>query len=389
MKYRNFFFYVIITMFVIVSGCASTPLIKASADGDSSAVQQLINQGANINEPDSGGYTPLMHAIWSEKTETAKVLINKGADINAKDKNGYTPLLWASSYGNLDIAKLLIDKGADVNAKGNDKSTPYLLAILANNTELAQLLVNKGADLNIINKQGGDALIDAVDKGSYKLTELLLDKGANVNSKDFTNTTPIMHAVLRTTNEKLISLLIERGANLDEKDDEGYTPLEYALYVRKFALAEEIKKGMAYVRKDMPGAKIVFIREAEFLSTAQDVFIYIDDKIVANLYSENSTEYIDINSGKCTLSIKGSNLAGNYVKSFDAVAGQTYYFEVTRRAGNIIAGVVGGAVGVLVDRAIQGDEAGIFKITQLEESVAKEKIKAINEKRKSTAPNRT
>lgn len=377
MKYRNFFFYVITTMFVIVSGCASTPLIKASADGDSLAVQQLINQGANINEPDSGGYTPLMHAIWSEKTETAKVLINKGADINAKDKNGYTPLLWASSYGNLDIAKLLIDKGADVNATGNDKSTPYLLAILANNTELAQLLVNKGADLNIINKQGGDALIDAVDKGSYKLTELLLDKGANVNSKDFTNTTPIMHAVLRTTNEKLVSLLIERGANLDEKDDEGYTPLEYALYVRKFALAEEIKKGMAYVRKDMPGAKIVFIREAEFLSTAQDVFIYIDDKIVANLYSENSTEYIDINSGKCTLSIKGSNLAGNYVKSFDAVAGQIYYFEVTRRAGNIVAGVVGGAVGVLVDRAIQGDEAGIFKITQLEESLAKEKIKAI------------
>lgn len=274
------------------------------------------------------------------------------------------------------------DKGANVNSKDSREATALMHAVWNGKSDLAKLLINKGADVNAKDKQKGDALIYAVDNGDYELTELLLDKGANVNSKDFTNTTPIMHAVLRTTNEKLVSLLIERGANLDEKDDEGYTPLEYALYVRKFALAEEIKKGMAYVRKDMPGAKIVFIREAEFLSTAQDVFIYIDDKIVANLYSENSTEYIDINSGKCTLSIKGSNLAGNYVKSFDAVAGQTYYFEVTRRAGNIVAGVVGGAVGVLVDRAIQGDEAGIFKITQLEESLAKEKIKAINEKRK-------
>ena len=41
-----------------------------------------------------------------------------------------------------------------------------------------------------------DALIYTVDKGNYEMTELLLDKGANVNSKDYSNATPIIHAVI-------------------------------------------------------------------------------------------------------------------------------------------------------------------------------------------------
>jgi len=378
MKHRNLLYASLIAIFLILSGCAAkTPLIIASKDGDSSAIQRLLNEGANINEPDSNGNTPLMYAIWEGKVDVVKSLLQSGADIKAKDKNGYNALLHAIDYADYKIVKLLLDRGADVNSKDNKEVTALMRAVYNAKSDIAKHLIELGADVNAKDNQKGDALIYAVDNGDYELTELLLDKGANVNSKDFTNTTPIMHAVLRTTNEKLVSLLIKRGAILNEKDDEGYTPLEYALYVRKFALAEEIKKGMAYVRKDMPGAKIVFIREAEFLSTAQDVFIYIDDKIVANLYSENSTEHIDINSGKCSLKVKGGTLEGNYVKSFDAVAGQTYYFEVSRRVGNIVTGAVGGAVGILAERAIQGDEAGIFKITQLEESVAKEKIKAI------------
>lgn len=164
MKHRSLYFAFVIAIFLITSGCTiKTPLIKATASGDSLAVQKLINEGANINEPDSRGYTPLMHAIWSKKTETVKVLIDKGADINAKDKkNGYTPLLWAAIFGYSDIAELLIDKGADTHAIGNDGNTPFSVAVRYNITDIVKLLIDKGVDISKENVEGLPALDYAI-----------------------------------------------------------------------------------------------------------------------------------------------------------------------------------------------------------------------------------
>ena len=54
MKHRHLLYASLIAIFIVLSGCATTtPLINASAYGDSSAVQKLIKEGANINEPDS------------------------------------------------------------------------------------------------------------------------------------------------------------------------------------------------------------------------------------------------------------------------------------------------------------------------------------------------
>ena len=67
MNHHNIYFAFIIAIFFIFSGCAAkSPLIHASAGGDSLAVQKLINEGTYINEPDCRGYTALMYAIWLE-----------------------------------------------------------------------------------------------------------------------------------------------------------------------------------------------------------------------------------------------------------------------------------------------------------------------------------
>ena len=45
---------------LLISGCAAkTPLIKASAEGDTFATEKLVREGANIDEADDNGYTPL------------------------------------------------------------------------------------------------------------------------------------------------------------------------------------------------------------------------------------------------------------------------------------------------------------------------------------------
>ena len=118
MKHRILLFVVTIIILLIVSGCSSTtPLIKASTQGNYLSVQKLINEGANINEPDSNGMTPLMHAILCQNVEAIETLIKKGADLSIKDKSGYTALYYAVYNNNYTIVKSLIDNGADVNAQ--------------------------------------------------------------------------------------------------------------------------------------------------------------------------------------------------------------------------------------------------------------------------------
>jgi hypothetical protein len=329
----------------IAYGCAGNKpgIISAAGSGDMNTVKRLQAEGQSINEADSSGVTPLMYAISSKNKDVAKYLIESGADIKAKDKKGCDALIYAVDIGQVEIVNTLLDRGANIESKDQTNSTP---------------------------------LSHAIYFGHDDITKLLIERGANIESKDWTGATPIINAIKLSANEKIIHLLIKRGANLNVKDKEGYTPLSWALFYKKMDLAAEIKKAMANVRKDLPSAKIVFIRDSNVLipGEMQDVEIYINEELMVNL-RRNSTDYIDINSGKCTMVIKGTRiLQGDHVKSFDAVAGQTYYFLVTRRIGSMVAGFAG-AIGQVAESKSKGEKAGPFEITPLEESMAKEKIK--------------
>lgn len=331
---------------LIAYGCAGNKpaIIKAAGLGDMNTVKRFQTEGRNINEKDSNGATPLMHAIWSKKPDVAKYLIESGADVKAKDSSGCDALIYAVINGQIEITNALLDKGANIETSDHAHSTPLILAVVY---------------------------------GNYDMTKLLLDRGANIESKDWLGATPFVNAVKSSASEKIIQLLIKKGANLKSKDKEGYTPLGWALFYKKMDLADEIKKAMAAARKDMPSARIVFLRDSNVLIPGEmrDVLVYIDDDVAANL-SRNSTDSIDVSPGKCTLVIKWTRIEGDHIKSFDAKAGETYYFAISRRVGSVVSGFFGYA-GMLVESQTAGEKASPFEITQLEESVAKEKIKEL------------
>jgi hypothetical protein len=167
MKHRNLIFAFVVAIFLIVSGCASTtPLIKASKEGDSLAVQKLIDAGVNINEPDSKGMTPLMHAIQYQNKEAVDTLIKKGADVNIKDKYGYTALYYAVIYSNLKIVKLLIENGANINAQDSLGATALHSFVQTYNDEnalmIAEYLLSKNADTTVKDKNGWTVLENAI-----------------------------------------------------------------------------------------------------------------------------------------------------------------------------------------------------------------------------------
>ncbi|UCF81439.1 MAG: ankyrin repeat domain-containing protein, partial [Acidobacteriota bacterium] len=107
-------------------GDINSDLIEAAEAGDTAKVEQLIEQGADVNAEDKYGITALMFAAKNGQTEIVKALVDAGADVEAKDKYGVTALMAAASGSHTETVKVLIDAGADANIK-----SPALYGITA------------------------------------------------------------------------------------------------------------------------------------------------------------------------------------------------------------------------------------------------------------------
>ncbi|KAJ3002323.1 hypothetical protein NUW54_g5906 [Trametes sanguinea] len=102
--------------------CIGQPLL-ASED----IARYPIDQGADVNRGDSGGWTPLHIASSGGFDEVVKELLGAGADVNARNEKGLTPLHYAASKSRIEIGKSLIARGADINAKDRANQTPLCL----------------------------------------------------------------------------------------------------------------------------------------------------------------------------------------------------------------------------------------------------------------------
>ena len=84
---------------------------EAARDGNTEAVKQHLEAGADVNVKDNIGLTPLHMAAGDGRKEVAELLIAKGAEVNAKNKDGKTPLDWAIDFKHTELADLLRKHG--------------------------------------------------------------------------------------------------------------------------------------------------------------------------------------------------------------------------------------------------------------------------------------
>lgn len=118
-----------------------TALMRAALDGNTDRVQELILQGADINQRDDEGRTALMFAVINGHYETMKVLLEHGADFNARSNKGGTALMGAALADDLRMVQALLDKGADLHARLTETNeTAGTLAASHGYTEIARLL---------------------------------------------------------------------------------------------------------------------------------------------------------------------------------------------------------------------------------------------------------
>ncbi|KAG5643283.1 hypothetical protein DXG03_001250 [Asterophora parasitica] len=69
-----------------------TPLHWAASSGAIDIARFLIDQKAEVDRPDNGGWTPLHIAVSAGHDEVVQELVGAGADVNRKNDKGITAL---------------------------------------------------------------------------------------------------------------------------------------------------------------------------------------------------------------------------------------------------------------------------------------------------------
>lgn len=121
-----------------------------------SAAEALVNApGTNLNFRNAEGETPLMLAALKGQLKLATQMIERGADVN---QPGWTPLHYAATGGSTAMVALLLKHHAFVDAESPNGTTPLMMAAQYGSPEAVQLLLDAGAQPQQKNRQGLSAL---------------------------------------------------------------------------------------------------------------------------------------------------------------------------------------------------------------------------------------
>ena len=160
-----------------------------------------------------------------------------------------------------------------------------------------------------------------------KTKELLQSRTVN-DVRDDAGMLPIHIAVLAVAgyglpNNDIIKLLIESGADPNAKSATGETALDIALsYARGDIVDDLIRAGVKVWTPETGKARLLFV--------GTGLWDYLTVSVGRQSKKLNQgmllgLAFIDVDTGKHTISV-----SENETSSIDAIAGQTYYLEVTQ-----------------------------------------------------------
>ncbi|MFA4909804.1 MAG: ankyrin repeat domain-containing protein [Desulfobacteria bacterium] len=288
------------------------------------------------------------------------------------------PLINAANSGEISTIRSLHTKGHDIDEADRHGKTALMYAICSNKVDAAKYLIESGADIKAKNSDGYDALIFSAACGQLEVINILIDKGADIESRDNSGSTPLAHAAYYVPNINAVKLLIKRGADVNARNNESEALLDLALrlYNRMDIITELVNAGATRAALFEPTkgqARLFFIGEGSFWGDTVRVSVEKHSKDL----KQDTMAFIDVNPGTCTVVLQISKWLTNRQLSVDVKAGQSYYFLVSPTGAHKAARLTG-PIGDLIAKAVTDKKSGgTFEIIPVEESVAKEKIKAL------------
>jgi Zn-dependent protease with chaperone function len=134
----------------------------------------LLEDDEYLYEEELFDYPPVIEAFMAEDMELLQQLVADGADIDEKDSEGFTALQYAVNWGDTETTEWLIQNGADVNTADNWGSTPLINAVYnGTGIEIIELLLQNGADKTLVDSEGKTAYDYAIENRDPQLRDLL------------------------------------------------------------------------------------------------------------------------------------------------------------------------------------------------------------------------
>ncbi|MGB3221833.1 MAG: ankyrin repeat domain-containing protein [Desulforhopalus sp.] len=159
-------------------------LMAAVEKGRQKEVQQLLNNGAEVNSINDSGETALMKAAWAGHTKTLTLLLTYQPRIDQKSPEGWTALFYGAVKGHKPVVETLLARGARPDITDLDGRTPLMAAAWNGRAEIAQLLLESNSDPNRKNRDGWTPLMFAALKGHTDVARFLLLHGADPSLKN-------------------------------------------------------------------------------------------------------------------------------------------------------------------------------------------------------------
>lgn len=207
-------------------------LFMAIQKNDYALVENLINQGVNVNEVDDEDKTALMYAIELLQPDIAKLLIENKADLQIADNSDNTALTYGLMYGDYELNKYILDAGYKFSENALDLRVAMIYS-RKESYQLTNLLIEYGVDQNRVDSDGWNAVMEAVEWGNHLGLRALLENGGDMAIKCPTyGRNPFMHAFMSPECQddcriEVVKLLIAHGADIYSKDKSGKTIFDY------------------------------------------------------------------------------------------------------------------------------------------------------------------
>ncbi|KAL4291024.1 hypothetical protein GQ457_14G001650 [Hibiscus cannabinus] len=136
---------------------ATMQLLFMASRGDVKGVEDLLNEGVDVNSIDLDGRTALHIAACEGHVEVVKFLLVRKANIDARDRWGSTAAADAKYYGNMEVYNILKARGAKVPKTRNTPMT------VSNPREVPEYELNP-LELRVRKSDG-------ITKGSYQVAK--------------------------------------------------------------------------------------------------------------------------------------------------------------------------------------------------------------------------